>query len=200
MSALAPDIDLKGALRAVGAEGAAFIPRALAPSFGRRLQHEVETGPFAPMPGQIGRVSQEVESYVLRGTDIEAFPLISELLAELAGAVRRAGKGVEGLSSYAPNHLMVHRYRPGSIGITPHLDGKRFVQLVATFTTKGTAKTALCRSRKGEVIREWDTKAGSLILLRGNGFAGRDDGRPFHSIGGPQRQGRYAVVLRMERG
>ena len=137
---------------------------------------------------------------MLRGADIEALPLVSELLAELAGAVRRADKGIEGLSSYAPNHLMVHRYRPGSIGITPHLDGKRFVQLVAAFTTKGTAKTVLCKSRKGEVLREWDTKAGSLVLLRGNGFAGLDDRRPFHLIGGPQRLERYAVVLRMERG
>ena len=46
-------------------------------------------------------------------------------------------------ATYAPNEIYLQRYRPGSLGITPHLDGKRYRRLVAFFTVRGSACLAL---------------------------------------------------------
>lgn len=198
MSALSDDIDLRAALLAVKEEGAACIPVGLHDPFFSRLQHEIETGPFSPMPERIGRVTQQVDSFLARGSAIEAFPLVSELLDELAAGVKREGKGIKGLSDWRPNLVIAQRYKPGALGITPHVDGKRFSRLVAIFTTKGSARFTICRNRKGDVIHEWDVAAGSLVLLRAPGFGGAEDGRPFHTVGGPKRGQRYSIAFRMD--
>ena len=56
----------------------------------------------------------------------------------------------------------------------------------------------ICKNRKGDVVDEWEAKAGSLILLRAPGFAGEEDGRPFHMVEGPKRGQRYSVAFRMD--
>lgn len=198
MSALDESVDLKEVLREVKASGYAYVPGALHAPFDRRLQHEIETGPFAPMPAQLGAVTQEVEAYELRGVALDAFPLVQELRAELTDTVRIHGKGIKAISSYDPNHVMIQRFQPGSIGITSHLDGRRFKQLVAVMTTKGSADLTILEGRRGDAIAEFSANAGSLILLRGPGFAGVEDGRPFHAIAGPKRGERYSVTLRMD--
>lgn len=198
MSALEEGIDLKEALRQVKAQGYACIPGALHAPFDRRLQQEIETGPFAPMPAHVGQVQQEVEAYELRGVALDAFPLVQELRAELGEAVRAQGKGIKGISAYEPNHVMVQRFKAGSIGITSHLDGRRFKQLVAVFTTKGAADLTILEGRRGDAEAEFPIKSGCLFLLRGPGFAGVEDGRRFHAIAGPKRGERFSVTLRMD--
>ena len=85
-----------------------------------------------------------------------------------------------------------------ALGITPHMDGKRFAKLVAIFTTKGNARFTVCKSRKGEVLQQWDVRPASLVLLRAPGFAGLDDGRPFHMVEGPKRGERYSIAFRLD--
>lgn len=197
MSALGEGIDLKEALRQVRAEGWAHVPEALHVPFDRRLQHEIETGPFAPMPARVGQVQQEVESYELRGVALDAFPLVQELGQALGAAVKTGAKGMKGVA-FAPNHVMVQRFTPGSIGITSHLDGRRFKQLVAIFTTKGSAGFTILQGRRGDADAHFAVKSGSLTLLRAPGFAGAEDGRRFHAIEGPKRGMRYSVTFRMD--
>ena len=197
MSALNEQVDLKEALRQLKAEGWAHIPDALHAPFDRRLQHEIESGPFAPMPDRVGQVHQEVETYELRGVALDAFPLVQELREALRDEVKRAAKGMRGVS-YDPNHVMVRRFHPGSIGISSHLDGRRFQQLVAIFTTKGSAGFTILQGRRGDADADFSVKSGGLTLLRAPGFAGIEDGRRFHSIAGPKRGVRYSVSFRMD--
>jgi len=197
MSSLGEGIDLKEALRRVKADGFAHVPDALHAPFDRRLQHELESGPFAPMPGRVGQVQQEVESYELRGVALDAFPLVQELRDSLVDEIRRAAKGMKGIA-FDPNHVMVQRFQPGSIGITSHLDGKRFKQLVAIFTTKGSAGFTILEGRRGDAEAEFTAKSGSLVLLAAPGLAGSEDPRRFHSIAGPKRGVRYSLSFRMD--
>ncbi|MQA85309.1 MAG: hypothetical protein GEV03_11955 [Streptosporangiales bacterium] len=201
MSALSPTLDLRRPLWAMLEAGAAFLPQALDERFRRRLRRETEAGPFERLPEEVGPygVRQQAELLAVRG-DMETYPAVGELRDELVRRVRDHGRGIEGLDRWHPNDVAVQRYPAGSLGISPHRDGKRHSYLVAVFTTGGSAPFALCRDRGGEVVEEWPTVPGSLVLLRGPGLAGVEDGRPFHTVGGPREGTRVSVTFRMDSG
>jgi alkylated DNA repair dioxygenase AlkB len=91
----------------------------------------------------------------------------------------------------------VQRYAPGALGVSPHLDSKRFAILVAIFTIQGSARFALCQNRAGTIIQEWDAGPGSLALLRGPGLLDAEDQRPFHTVHGPSAVRRFSITFRM---
>jgi alkylated DNA repair dioxygenase AlkB len=91
----------------------------------------------------------------------------------------------------------VQRYESGALGVSPHRDSRRFVVLVAIFTTQGSARFALCQTRAGKLIQEWDAGPGSLTLLRGPGRLDAEDQRPFHTVHGPAAGRRYSITFRM---
>ncbi len=197
--ALAEGLDLSAALREVRDRGAAYLTGALDERFRRRLRREVASGPFVRFPGSFGEVRQEIDAYDVLGA-MEGFPALAELRDELARLVRAHGRAVRGLASWLPNEAGVARYPLGSLGITPHLDGKRYRRLVAVITVYGTARFAVCRNRAGEVERAWDAGPGSLTLLGGPGLGGVRDGRRFHRVSGPRRGERCSIGYRMNVG
>lgn len=77
--------------------------------------------------------------------------------------------------------VVLQRYPPGAIGITPHRDHVRYRELVAIATLAGRARFFVCKARSGAGAREVPIPPGSLLLMRAPGFAGRDD-RPFHFL------------------
>jgi hypothetical protein len=79
------------------------------------------------------------------------------------------------------NDLIVQRYEPGALGITPHRDHRRYDGLIAVIPLSGAARFLLCADRSGDSPREVPAPPGSLVLMRGAGFAGRSD-RPFHLV------------------
>jgi hypothetical protein len=193
---LVAGLDLKEPLARTARSGAAFVPHAVPGGFLQRLQEEVERGPFRPLPEEIGPVRQETEAFEVRGRLAE-YPLLAELRRALVRAVREQGGGIRGLSTWRSTEISVQRYRGWAVGITPHLDGKRYRRLVAIFTTLGRARFTVCRDRGGEPVEEWDTVPGSLVLLRGPGLGGLRDGRPFHRVSGPESGRRTSVGFRM---
>jgi hypothetical protein len=120
--ALATGLDLSRPLAATAERGYAHVSRAVDAAFVRALWRELEQGPFKRFEGSFGLVRQEIEGYDVPDP-MEGFPLVAELRDELAGVLRRQGRGIRGLATWWPNEAGVARYRPGSIGITPHLDG-----------------------------------------------------------------------------
>lgn len=192
-----PDLEIAEALRRVVTTGAAFVPQALTGSFCDDLQREIEAGPFEPTLAQIGQVQQETEVLTIPAP-MQGYPAVAELCRVLTALVRTQGRGIAGLDRYVPNVCHVQRYRPGALGITPHLDGKRFALLVAVFTTKGSARFTIHAERFGPPIEAWEAGPGSLVLLRGPGLAGIPNGRPFHAVGGPVAEPRYSVSFRMD--
>jgi hypothetical protein len=196
VEALAGDLDLARALPEVKDVGAAFVRGALEDRFRRRLRDEVDGGPFRSMSGSFGKVQMEIDGYDV-ASPMDRFPLMRELADALGAQVRSSGSSIRGLATWTPNEIGVTRYRPGSLGITPHLDGRWYRRLVAVVTVYGRSRFALCRNREGAVVAEWHPGPGDLVLMRAPGFGGIRNGRPFHLAEGPKRGSRCSLGVRM---
>lgn len=196
MDVLSDDLDLRAPLARTGERGAVFVPGALDEGFRRRLRREVDAGPYESMAGDYGKVRMEIDGFDVP-EPMEGFPLLRRLTEDLGDLVRRQGRWVRGLATWSPNEVGIARYRPGSLGITPHLDGKWYRRLVVVVTLYGRARFVVTRTRAGELLEEWHPGPGDLVLMRGPGLAGARDGRPFHAVEGPRRGMRCSLGVRM---
>lgn len=79
------------------------------------------------------------------------------------------------------NDLIVQRYHPGSVGITPHRDHLKYEALVAIFPLSGQARFCICADRQGSDTQEIPSGPGDLLLMRAPGLFGQRD-RPFHYL------------------
>jgi hypothetical protein len=80
------------------------------------------------------------------------------------------------------NSMVLQRYEEGSLGITPHKDGLRYINLVCVFVIGGRGKFYVCSDRSGRDAKEVDASPGNVILMRAPGFFGAEDNRPFHYV------------------
>jgi hypothetical protein len=196
MTGLHPDLDFGRPLEALREAGAAFIPRVLSERFRQQLQRAIQDGPFERLPDQIGPVRQEADLFVVTNS-MTAYPTLGRLRAEFVTRLRQGGPQMAGLARWWPNEAYVQRYEPGALGVSPHLDSRRFAVLVAIFTIQGSARFALCQDRTGTIIQVWEAGPGSLTLLRGPGLLDAEDQRPFHTVHGPAAGRRFSITLRM---
>jgi len=193
---LRSDLDVAALLRETATRGAAIAFDALDREFYKRLAHEVSTGPYQPMPEEHGRAQQEAE--ILRvECDSPLYPEIRQLGAELVRSFHGSSIGVEGVTEWVPNEVDVQRYRALTLGITPHLDHKRYRLLIVIVTVGDSAPFTLCKDRDGNVLKQWQAEARSLILLRAPGLGCAEDGRPLHAISGPPVGTRISITWRM---
>jgi hypothetical protein len=161
------------------------------------LRLELDAGPFHPFGEYFGPVRQQIDGYDVAIPSGE-YPLLSELCRRLRDLVREHGRHVHGLATWAPNEVGVAHYIPGSIGITPHMDGKWYRRLVVVATVYGRAPFAICGSRDpDDIVERWTAGPGDLVLMRGPGLAGHRDGRPFHLVHGPRLGERLSLGIRM---
>jgi hypothetical protein len=194
---LAPGLDLRDALVACASVGHGRVTSAIATDVLRRLRSEIERGHFRPFGESFGEVRQQIDGYDV-SVPASGFPLLTALCLDLRDVVRSQGRGVRGLASWAPNEVGVTHYVPGSIGITPHKDGKWYRRMVIVATIYGRAPFAVCASRDPhDIVDRWVAEPGGLVLMRGPGLAGARDGRPFHLVGGPRRGERLSLGIRM---
>ncbi len=187
------DLDWSTLLHEVTAQGAAYAARAVRQPVCAQLAAELRDGRYEPVESVIGSVRQETEAFEVAVAELDRYPLLSSVCDEL---VRRLHE--HGVPQWVPNEVSIQRYRPGSIGITPHRDQRRYAQLVAVITITGSAPFTLCRNRGGDPLRTWQADEGSLVLLRGPGLAGDQDGRPMHMVGGPTGTPRTSIGIRMD--
>jgi hypothetical protein len=195
----AASLDLRSALRACARDGHALVPAAVSHAFLANLREELDAGPFHPFGESFGPVRQQIDGYDVAIPAVD-YPLLSALCRELRDLVRAQGRGIRGLATWAPNEVGIAHYVPGSIGITPHMDGKWYRRLVVVATVYGRAPFAICGSRDpDDVVERWVAGPGDLVLMRGPGLAGHRDGRPFHLVSGPRRGERLSLGIRMAR-
>jgi hypothetical protein len=79
------------------------------------------------------------------------------------------------------NSLSLQKYAQGSIGITPHRDGLRYINLICIFVIAGQGRFFVCADRSGQEAVEIEATPGNVILMRAPGFLG-EDLRPFHFV------------------
>ena len=188
---------LAEALRTCADQGFARLERAVDDDFLDALRAELDAGQFRPFGESFGPVRQQIDGYDV-SIPSRSFPVLTSLCRELRDAVRVAGRDVRGLATWSPNEVGIAHYVPGSIGITPHMDGKWYRRLVAVLTVYGRAPFAICGSRDPvDVVARWTAGPGDVVLMRGPGLAGHGDGRPFHLVEGPRRGERLSIGIRM---
>ena len=194
---LVAGLEVAAALRRCAAEGFARIEGAIPPSALTAIRAEVDTGPFRSFGTSFGSVRQEIDGYDVE-LPSERSPLLDALSRELGRVVRRDGRGIRGLATWRPNEVGITHYVEGSIGITPHLDGKWYRRLVVVATIYGRAPFAICGSRDpDDVVERWTAEPGDLLFMRGPGLGGVRDGRPFHLVGTPSGGERLSLGIRM---
>jgi hypothetical protein len=199
MTPLAGDLDLDTALTRASEIGAAFIAHALTGPALAAINVEIRAGSFKPLPDQLGAygVREEAELLQIAPDDTSRFPTTTRLGADIAQLVHQQGKKIAGLDGWEPNDIAAMRYHAGSLGITPHRDGKGYKLLIAIFTVEGSAPFTLCANRKGDIVDQWQTASGSLILMRGPGLRGIENDRPFNTVAGPRTGTRVSLTFRM---
>lgn len=189
---------LRSALRRTAARGFAHVDDVLEPAFAQALWAEIRHGPARRMAGTFGKAGVRME---IDGFDVDApfegFPHLRELADAFTARVRSDGEGVRGLATWRANDAGVGIYRPGSVGITSHLDGRWYRRLVAVVTIVGSARFEVLAAREGEALEAWDASALGVTLMRAPGLGGVRDGRPFHAVHGPRRGVRCSIALRM---
>ena len=79
------------------------------------------------------------------------------------------------------NEMMLTRYQPGWLGITPHRDHASYINLVALIVLAGEGRFCVTADRSGRDARPVDGTPGRVILMRAPGFLGSDV-RPFHFV------------------
>jgi hypothetical protein len=92
------------------------------------------------------------------------------------------------------NAAVVQRYIPGQLGITPHVDSLRAVNLIALVNLGGQADFYRCDDRQGTHAVQLDTTPGNVVFLRAPGFLNSQE-RPFHFLTNVQST-RYSLGLR----
>jgi len=79
------------------------------------------------------------------------------------------------------NATVLQKYEKGSIGITPHRDSLRYINLVCIFIISGQGKFFVCSNRLGSDAVELNATVGNVIILRAPGFL-HSNKRPFHYV------------------
>lgn len=79
------------------------------------------------------------------------------------------------------NDMSLQKYETGSVGITPHKDGKSRINLICVFNLVGKAEFAVCDDRTGSNSKLIDTAPGNVTLLRAPGFF-KSTSQPFHLV------------------
>ena len=196
MSALTPGSRIGPALRRTAEVGHAYVSDLIEAPFLRALAREIREGPLQPFEGSYGKVTMQIEGFDV-ADPMDGFDAIRRLRDEVAALVRSQGRGIRGLATWWPNEAGTALYRPGSYGISPHLDGKWYRRLVVVATVHGSAPFSVHPTREAGPADAWVASAGGLTFMRGPGLGGHRDGRPYHAVPGPRRGTRISLALRM---
>lgn len=152
--------------------------------FRQALWQEAEGYTYHPEEEVVGSGERTVRQQM--GT-LETFPVNSRYL-QLRGAFQALiDRSLAALPVYPFqerllfNSLSLQKYDPGSLGITPHLDSLRYINLICLFVIGGQGRFFVCTDRAGKDSVEIEAAPGSLILMRAPGFMGAQI-RPFHYV------------------
>jgi alkylated DNA repair dioxygenase AlkB len=195
--------ELTEALKEVGQYGVGRIAEALTSGARHELRMALEALDFQRAPQWVGEVRQDFDLLAIKPglgrADTALAPLLA--LAESYAALLRAKSlslDEPSLADFVPTDLHVQRYSPGSAGISPHRDSRRFIKLISIFSLGSPAEFRLFRDRRGPPLRRYHLNSGDLLLLRAPGLAHRPSAGPLHSVSGPTDEVRYSITLRMK--
>jgi len=186
-------------LQCIAAVGAVSVPL-LEEGFRLKLLEEAERSHYQPEEEVVGSGENIVRQQM---ASCEVFPRESLYLQLQQSFQGWLGRHLAALPEYpfaTPlffDSASLQRYEPGSIGITPHRDRWRYINLVCIFIIAGSGRFYVCADRSGRDSVEIEANPGNAILMRAPGFLGSDF-RPFHYVADIKDR-RYSFGLRQLR-
>lgn len=186
-------IDFPAALVDLDHRGAVAVPL-LRDADRRLLVATADTLPFVRQPATVGKglVRQDLSVH-----EPLVDPPFLDLRDALETVLRDAAPPDLFATPLALDTLVLQRYVPGSVGITPHRDGPSRINLIVVVVLEGDARFAVCDDREGTNPRHVPAPPGHVILMRAPGYRGSDL-QPFHFIA-DIRERRTIVGLRQRR-
>jgi hypothetical protein len=183
----------------------------------QQLVHTAQNLSYQQEAEEVGKDNRLVRQQVASCEDFSQAPIFLELQEAFQELLDQSFKNFSVYPFSYPinlNRMVLQKYEPGSLGITPHRDGKRYKNLVCVFVLEGQGKFYVCSDRRsapapeehraGNNAIEIDASVGNVLLMRASGFKGinnclaqNEEIRPFHFITDIQTQ-RYTFALRQE--
>jgi hypothetical protein len=185
------------ALQAVARDGAAAVPVLTGPAR-RTLARATGQLDFRTARTQVGEGPKAVTQTFEIVDHVPAEGPLGQAAAELAAALNdaRQDPACPPCPQVVFNDRVVQRYPPCPVGISPHRDHLRYVNLVVNIVLEGFGRFYICPERSFAGAREIPGTVGDAVIMRAPGFADSDR-RPFHAIGEVTRE-RLVVGLRQD--
>ncbi len=194
-----PILPAEEIVRGLDKDDALSLPL-LTDAFRQELLAEARGAAFRPARDSIG----EGDKIVYQRMEVcDQFPhgsgfyVLRDQFQALWDASFPQGKAYPFESPVLFNDLMLQRYAPGEVGITPHRDRSAYRNVICLFVLAGRGRFGVCADRGGSNAREISNAPGDLILTRAPGFLGASR-RPFHFVRDIV-EARYVFGLRQER-
>lgn len=175
--------DIVAALPIIEAEGAAAIPWLDDPAT-KILESAAEALSFRVARPVIGEGENEVRQEFEVCLDFRDDGAFQALTSSIEGRLNKALAERPRHRTAGPlrlNDIILQRYQPGCLGITPHRDHIKYTGLVAIVVVAGDGRFCICADRQGRDVIEIAAPRGHLILMRAPGFDDRHQ-RPFHFL------------------
>ena len=175
--------DLQAALAEIRAAGATSVPVLKEPDRFALLA-EATHYTYAPQPEVVGNGSRLVRQQMGSWEQFDANSHFTQLKHAWQALLDEELTAAQPYPFETPlrfNSMALQRYKEGSLGITPHRDGRSNINLVCIFVIAGKGRFFVCADRAGTDAREIDASPGRAILMRAPGCFGSPD-RPFHFV------------------
>ncbi|PSB13105.1 hypothetical protein C7B61_11150 [filamentous cyanobacterium CCP1] len=186
-------------LRSLTEQGFASVP--LLQEEGRlALLREAESLNYLPDVKVVGTGDRIVRTEYSAWETFTDTSLYTQLMQDFQALMNQAIGSLQDSPFAIPlqfNSMVLQRYEPGQLGITPHRDSLRAINLVCIFNISGQASLYRCDDRQGTNSVQIDTTPGHVVFMRAPGFMGTND-RPFHYVT-DIRSTRYSLGLRQRR-
>ena len=95
------------------------------------------------------------------------------------------------------NDIAIQRYKPGSLGISPHKDHKKYISVIIIITLSGKSDLCICEDRKGLNPLVLNDTPGNIIVFPASEFTTLNNNciRPLHFVNNIA-DGRLSIGLR----
>lgn len=189
--------DIYAVIDELAREGATSVP-ILSEDFRLALHKEAESYPYTPEAEVVGTGNKIVRQQLAGFSDFPPdgqYSRLKDAFQTLLDNHLTALKSYPFATKLNLNAMAMNKYESGSIGITPHRDRLKYINLVCIFNIAGRGRFYLCDDRTGSNAREIDSSTGSVILMKAPGFMNSQ--RPFHYVTDIQST-RYTFGLRQQ--
>ena len=179
---LNPALDLRDRIQTLSRIGAVTVPGILHDAGRQRLVEHAIRLPFVDQPTVVGPYDVQqhyaaVSEFAPNSVFHQLWDAFQRLLEQHLAPLPRSPFA----SPLRFTDAALHRYPPGPLGLSPHRDSARSINLVAIFVLRGRGRFIVCQDRSGRRAVELPNAPGDLLLLRAPGFQGAQD-RPFHAV------------------